>query len=90
MISKAERQHIVALKNWSHDTRAALRDFMAGPMGVILKKTLASKSDMLGSEVVFDNVDWLIALIERESHTAGVKGILKAVEDHEAVSGGRS
>jgi hypothetical protein len=80
MISKAEREHIQKLKRWSADSRAALRTVKEDPiMGGLLKKILPTTSDQ---ESVFDNVDWLIALMERELHTQGVKNLLKAVETY--------
>jgi hypothetical protein len=81
MISKAERAHIQVLKQWSIDARAALRKVQEDAvLGKLLKKILPTTKDQ---ETVFDNVDWLITLIERESHTQGVKNLLAAVEEYE-------
>jgi hypothetical protein len=83
MISKEERQHILKIKEWSIESRKALLEAMSGKLGELLRKV--NKVSGAEPSVVFDNIDWLIKIIERESHTAGVKGILKAVEEHSSV-----
>lgn len=76
MISKAERQHLVHLEQWSVAARESLRqtqkDFPA----------LKGLIDKVGQnpETIFDNFDWLLALIRRELHTKGVKDLLAAVD----------
>lgn len=82
MISKVEREHIQKLKQWSAESREALREIQNHPIVSVLLK----KVQPIGAETVFDNVDWLIALMERELHTQDVKNLLAAVEAHE---GGR-
>ena len=72
MISKAERQHLVILKQWSVDGRAALRKLQAEPIGRLLRKIMSDKE----SEIIYDNVDWLLELIARENHTAGVRALI--------------
>jgi hypothetical protein len=74
MISKEERQHLVVIQKWSEGSRAALRE--------IRKKRSSVNAS---SEAVFDNVDWLLALIKREYHTAGVKALRNAVASYEEV-----
>ena len=71
MISREERQHLVQLKEWSVKGRENLRELHAHPVGNLLRKIMSDKD----SEKVFDNVDWLIALIEREEHRYGVKAL---------------
>lgn len=80
MISKAERQHILSLKQWSSQSREDLHKALEGPYGKILAKLAPEGQQM--AHVVFDNVDWLIALIERESHAAAVRGLIKVGEGH--------
>lgn len=82
MISRAERQHVVTLKKWSVESRAAFRKVNEGPIG----KLFAKISEGQNPEVIYDNIDWLIALIERESHTAGVKALLRAGKDCSVVT----
>lgn len=76
MISKAELEHILELKTWSTDVRAKLRELQESnnTLGRILQK--ATNGQRM-NEAMFDNVDWLIALIERELHTAGVKALVR-------------
>ena len=85
MISKAERGHIQVLKKWSIDARAALRTIQQEQplLGKLVRKIMPTTAEQ---EAVFDNVDWLIALMERELHTQGVKSLLSAVESHEKVT----
>lgn len=73
MISREERQHLVTLKEWSIQGRAALRDLHSKPIGNLLRRIMSDKE----SEVVYDNIDWLIALIEREEHRYGVRALTK-------------
>lgn len=63
MISRAERQHLTELKQWCVDARAALEQIQRSPVGVLLNKLPGGSAT-----TVFDNMDWLIALIEREAN----------------------
>lgn len=75
MISKAERQHLVALKQWSVDGRAGLHTMREhAVIGNLLKKLAP---DHIKADTVFDNIDWLIALIEREEHRYGVRALTR-------------
>ena len=79
MISKAEREHIQKIKQWSAARRKGLAEVKEHPLiGPLLKKLAPNQPEPL--TVVFDNVDWLIALMERELHTQGVKNLLGAVD----------
>jgi len=75
MISKAERAHIVELKKWSIEARAAMEKLQANPLLAPLLKRIASDED---AALLFKNVDWLVALIEREEHRYGVRALTKA------------
>ena len=85
MISKAEREHIQKLKRWSIDARAALRTIQQEQplLGKLITKIMPTTAEQ---ETVFDNVDWLITLMERELHTQGVKSLLAAADNNEKVT----
>lgn len=81
MISKAERQHLVILKQWSKDSRDAVRSMNDNP---VIKKVLERVPEYSRNlEQVFENVDWLISLIEREEHRYGVRALTGELKRHE-------
>ena len=79
MISKAERQHVIAIKEWSSKSRSELKQLQAdSTFGQLLRSILPDTK----AEAVFDNVDWLVTLIEREEHRYSVKAFRHAIESY--------
>jgi len=66
MITNAERDHLCALRTWSQKTRKSLNTAHGNPL---LERFLSSIEKKTGTERtrVLDNVDWLIAVLERKA-----------------------
>jgi hypothetical protein len=76
MITNAERDHVKKLKQWAQDTRRAFKNLRDGPVGRLLQKL---KPEVQPDEALFDNLDWLIRIIEREANLQS-KRILQGKE----------
>jgi hypothetical protein len=63
MITNAERDHLKVLKHWAQETRRVFEEAKTGPFAKLLER-LSSVETVTR---LLDNVDWLVAVLERES-----------------------
>jgi hypothetical protein len=73
MISNAELEHTRAVKQWSQHARKVFNELMTSePLINKLLSKLRAHDPSKDVMRIHDNIDWLIALIEREAHTQRV------------------
>jgi hypothetical protein len=75
MISNQEIAHVRTLKRWAGEAREGIVAARAGPMGAVLKKLEGLTES--SAELVVDNVDYLVAIIEREYTAQRVKHLAR-------------
>lgn len=81
MINNAELDYVRQMKQWSIDARKAVNAVADDKfMALIRKLRPAGATDLT---LVYDHIDWMIALIEREAQTQRVRH-LSSLGDKEA------